>query len=143
MYCSQCGREAKLDARFCAACGAPLHKLQPQRELARGTGSDEGSAKEPILEARRPQLPSELGFQAAADSRAADLKRPRVVEPPLPLRATSPRNSAKALSWLGIFGAGIGGYVYMTVPASGSNCISGYLFPRPCEKLRDWLHYEV
>lgn len=119
MYCSQCGREAKPGARFCAGCGAPLSTGQPQTEAAGGTSFDKGPGTGAILEERNPQQTVEIEPQAIAEATAANLDLERDAEPPPDRYGTPPRKGPKTLIGLGILGAGvaimaaIAGYVYL------------------------------
>lgn len=122
MYCSECGREAKPGARFCAGCGVPLREAQPQAEMVSGTSYDEGSVTQPIVEEGRPALRPEIGPQDGAEAGAGHLDLGRAAEPPPDVYETGPRKSPRTPTWLGILGAGvaviaaIGGYVYMAGP---------------------------
>jgi hypothetical protein len=117
MNCSQCGRQAKPGAHFCAGCGARFRSAQPA--AARGTRDDEVSTTAAVSRQGKPQLAPQPRTQPSADIRPAGLERPRTAVPPLPLRAAGSKDSANTLSWVGLSFVGIvllaaiGAYVYM------------------------------
>ena len=100
MHCSQCGREAKPGARFCAGCGAPFRSAQPA--AARDAHDDDVSTTATVSRQGKPQLAPQPRTQPPADIHTAGLERPRTAVPPLPLRAAGSKDSANTLSWVGL-----------------------------------------
>lgn len=41
MYCTNCGRQIKSDAKFCSACGNPISNTLPEKSSGAGTNLDE------------------------------------------------------------------------------------------------------
>ena len=123
MYCSQCGREARPGARFCAGCGTPLPTGRSQAEVAHSTSYADGSVTEPIVEKEQSALRPEIGPPDGTEAGAGHLDRSRATERPASdLYHSGARKSLRTLTWLGILGAvvattaAIGGYLYMARP---------------------------
>ena len=120
MHCSQCGREAKPSARFCAGCGAPLRSAQPA--AARDAHDDDVFTTATLSRQGKPQLAPQPRTQPPADIHPGGLERPRTGVAPLPLRAAGSKDSANTPSWVGLSFVGIvllaaiGAYVYMPGP---------------------------
>lgn len=115
MYCSQCGREAKPGARFCAGCGAPIRTVR--RAAALGSRDDDVPTTDASGEQAQPSLAAQARTPPRAEAHPAAAGRPSVA--PLPLRSGAAKKSTNSLSWIGLSFVGIalvaaiGAYLYM------------------------------
>lgn len=108
MYCSQCGREVKAGAQFCAGCGAPLGRAK----------AAEGVAPDVITEAANsPKQDSTKPIQEQELSQPTHLQ---VIEGTQPKAEIYEEKRAETHFRTLIFGvaavvvASIGGYLYFT-----------------------------